>query len=720
MSKYILNILLVVVTLSLASCVESDYIEPASGDGRITLQITDGGKALRATAAETQNLASERALKHMDIFVFNSAEACIHQERVSTFVPSGDNNAQTVTLGKRPSDFDEAQTYDVYVVANSTADLTGIATLGELRNRVQVDERVHVTGLGLSGAPTHFLMDGKAGGVALNQGEGVDVEINMPLQRAAAKIVVTFQRGADVVFDQNAATNYQKGYFLRNMPYSTTLLSEASTLHDAMLRTPDKVADEQFEWGADQVKVTAYVYAHNWGKDGNTFFEKGTTLVVNIPLTYNGVHYGNCYYQIPVVKPAADNSYTIHRNTYYEVKATINAPGAEDVTHPVEVQDLTFTTKPWTEVLVSVGDDATPRYLELNKEEMEMHNVDEDNTLEFTSSSEVTAEVVSVSYVDKFGQTIDITNTAHGITLTPQAGYAGNIQINSPIPTNNTIRYITIKVTNKEGNVQYVTVRQYPVIYITNQQSYYSYRDDFKSGSHAPTTIHNQGARIVGVSLTGNTNSWNYTYNTSSQGFWRSKVVDETHSNGKSDISYYSWSSGWGNSSYTLNTTNAESNSNARMYHIRVTSTSDDYVVSRPGRDANDKTLSDANNAKLVSPSFMIASRLGFVNSSSGNLDYINTEQEYIDFYGEHCKQYVEVYKDDAGNEVVLDDWRLPTESELKIIMDVQGTQNQNADAIDYLLNARYYVSASGRVQNSKNSTQGTAGRCVRDVYNKK
>ena len=156
------------------------------------------------------------------------------------------------------------------------------------------------------------------------------------------------------------------------------------------------------------------------------------------------------------------------------------------------------------------------------------------------------------------------------------------------------------------------------------------------------------------------------------------------------------------------------------MYHIRVTSTSDEYVVSRPGRDENDKTLSDANNAKLVSPSFMIASRLGFVNSSAGNLDFINTEKEYIDFYGEHCKQYVEVYKDDAGNEVVLDDWRLPTESELKIIMDVQGTQNQNADAIDYLLNAKYYVSASGRVQNSKNSTQGTAGRCVRDVYNKK
>ena len=40
-----------------------------------------------------------------------------------------------------------------------------------------------------------------------------------------------------------------------------------------------------------------------------------------------------------------------------------------------------------------------------------------------------------------------------------------------------------------------------------------------------------------------------------------------------------------------------------------------------------------------------------------------------------------------------------------------------DAEAIDYLLNAKYYVSASGPVNNSKSTTQGTAGRCVRDAY---
>ena len=78
---------------------------------------------------------------------------------------------------------------------------------------------------------------------------------------------------------------------------------------------------------------------------------------------------------------------------------------------------------------------------------------------------------------------------------------------------------------------------------------------------------------------------------------------------------------------------------------------------------------------------------------------------------------------------VVYDNWRLPTEAELKIIMDIQGTSGQNADAIDYLLNGGYYMSASGPVFNPKNNdgtkqeadpmnnAEGVAIRCVRDAF---
>ena len=49
-----------------------------------------------------------------------------------------------------------------------------------------------------------------------------------------------------------------------------------------------------------------------------------------------------------------------------------------------------------------------------------------------------------------------------------------------------------------------------------------------------------------------------------------------------------------------------------------------------------------------------------------------------------------------------------------------EAEENADADAIDYLLNAAYYYSASGRVSNSKNNMNGTGVRCVRDVYNGK
>jgi hypothetical protein len=157
---------------------------------------------------------------------------------------------------------------------------------------------------------------------------------------------------------------------------------------------------------------------------------------------------------------------------------------------------------------------------------------------------------------------------------------------------------------------------------------------------------------------------------------------------------------------------------------------SDQYTIGRPALDEHGYTASDEENSKLVSPSFVIASRLGAVLSTYSNLSSMSNEKKLIVF-ADHCKNYVEV--DDVNDDkkdpvVVYDNWRLPTEAELKIIMDIQGTSGQNADAIDYLLNGGYYMSASGPVFNHKNNdgttelkdpmkATGVAIRCVRDAY---
>lgn len=297
----------------------------------------------------------------------------------------------------------------------------------------------------------------------------------------------------------------------------------------------------------------------------------------------------------------------------------------------------------------------------------------------------------------------------------------------------NTIRYLEFEVTNQQGLKATFRVMQYPVIYITNQQGWYSYREDFGS------SYETKGDRNVRIRLSTTNNNWNGDYlydttagtgyNTGTTYFWQSKVVssynDET---GKSTTSFYSWSQ---NSNAATATTggNCETNTNARMYHVRVTATSDTYTIGRPRLDSSGFTAGDAANAKLVSPSFMIASRLGAIYSTYGGLGSIgnttdgnsNNISDRLEIFRDHCKNYVEVYKDANGNGVILDDWRLPTEAEIKIIIDLQGTEDQDAPAIDYLLNGGYYMSASGPVKNSKGDSNDdedeSAIRCIRDAY---
>lgn len=297
----------------------------------------------------------------------------------------------------------------------------------------------------------------------------------------------------------------------------------------------------------------------------------------------------------------------------------------------------------------------------------------------------------------------------------------------------NTVRHLEFKVTNEQGLERTFTVSQYPVIYITNSLGWYSYRKDFKTGANAPTTYENRGSRIVSVSLSfSGTGEYDWTNNYSTSrgsGYWYSKVRTGTNTTGTTRYSSYGWDNNASNP--TVSSSYNQSSTNLRMYHVNVTTTSGDYVVGRPKMVYNptlglNVTDPSAENSKLVSPSFMIASRLGFFTTDGGNIDDANDAQR-LNIFRVHCANYVEVHGD-ASNKTVYDNWRLPTEAELKIIMDVQGASGENAAAVDYLLNAGYYFGAAGPVWNSKNdddipSTANPAGydsksvRCVRDAY---
>lgn len=699
------------VTFLTACSQENDPFPQGEGTkgNSITLKLSTGIQfQTRAEAA-----GAEVAVSHLDVFIFDADETMQHYERVSNCT----DQQGTVTLAASKDDFDANTGYYVYLLANSThteAEFKNLANLSALKAMTQEDERIHITGLSnVAVAPKTFLMDGiaysgdqepqAATPVVLNDGNpSSDTELKVMLRRAAAKIIIHVNNGDAVTFDKEQE-NATPDYYLRNMPYSTSLL--AGVDGEAKLRTSMKSNTSYYEWNENgTITLTAYTYAHDWA-DASAF-EKEVRLVVNIPLKYtkDGPEeaYPISYYQIPVCEDKV-----LERNTCYEVTVTVSAPGGTDPSAPAELSDISYSVTPWNEKEVGIGgDNERPIYLYVNEEEMEMHNITDDNTtLEFASSSAVSATVTRVYYIDKFGQEQDESTST--VTVTPDSDLNGHIKIHSPLPTNNTIRYIEMEVTNEDGATpKTVTIAQYPLEYITNILAWYSYRDDFGG-----TTWENSGSnRYVSVSIESNwwNDSWSWSYSSysSNTSFFRSKVNYNTVESGlyagKSDLYYYSWRSN--TSKNTSSYRSARDGGNARMYHVRITASSGKYTVGRP-KITNGVTDPGADNAQLVSPSFMIASQLGAVQPTTN-----------LAIAASHCAQYVEVYQNENGETVHLNDWRLPTKAELNIIMDFQ----YDSDAMDEVLAGAWYWSASGSI-NNPNGEDGEEDdayiRCIRDAY---
>lgn len=802
MRKILTYIISLVALLGLAGChAEVDDISYVGNDNYIKLYFTPYGDT-RGTVADNE---SESYLSHLDVIIYKqlpdgvSYEGFYHERVSVSATPDG-----VTSIRRTKDDFELGVKYKIYVIANSDVAESVYYQSGRIIDHEtflkldQTNTKIHLSGIDFGNQnfeyPQMFLMDGVAymgstepaqgGSVVINDGTTEDVKLKVTLRRAAAKIIVTITPGDKVSFSPALIAKSQ-GYLLRNMPVRTTLVADGGyplTEGDARpyWMSPTISQSPYFQLLDDgnrgyKLQITAYCYSHSWLS--SEIFHKGTSLVVMLPISYkedddsDPIEYINNYYQISFSKREGDNledSYhLIKRNTLYDLRVTLNAPGAEDYTSPEEIEDLKYFTAPWETMDIPVSGEAGVQYLKVNKNKLIMYNNDEDlESLYFSSSSPVTVSYVAKSgyYRDKYNQKVSLSNaeinTIKGI-VDPIAT-SGSIGIQSANPTNNTIRYFQIEVKNEEGLTEIIDVEQYPLIYITNSLPWYSYRDDYyyrtneghnfrdnvtnlTTAGDDPTTYQSYGDHIVSIyqieSVDVNTKTVKYTYSSAASsnnhGWTCSKVRGNASSGGRYGINYYYFSyvkSGgnwWGGGTYSwsLQTKSCETH-NVRNYKVRVMASSKDYILARPNIDEYGYTAGDDNNAKLVSPSFVIASRLGAVLSTYSGLSGMSAEKKLVVF-ADHCKNYVEVedVNDDGRTKgEVYDNWRLPTEAELKIIMDLQGGDGENADAIDFLLNGGYYMSASGPVFNPKNtsgvsqandkwSVSDVAIRCVRDAY---
>lgn len=577
--------------------------------------------------------------------------------------------------------------YDIYVVANAhegSISLKDVTTLDGLLNAVDEDVDVwKMENADIASEPKYtgkrFAMSGVSRSFAPNSKDD-ECTISVQMERLAAKVEVkiTFSNEFKAQFTPTGFYSSLRNYATRGLWRSDKEVNLKNTDRGIAGNGADDpmVAALEKNFEAGTAKLVLYTYPTNWGGD----VLQETFVLLNMPGYYKeqegaqSEYKGSNYYKIPV-RLGDVTAHQLNRNTIYRVNVKIDRMGQPQVDKPVELKPA-YEVIPWTTVTIDV-DGGNLNYLELLKEEIIMKNIDESLEQYFTSSSPVTASITEVYYYDKYGakQTIPRNNYGrYGISASPESGNFGNLTIKSNIPTNNGIRYIKVTVTNGQELSKEFTVKQYPLEYIVTVPGWYSYRTDFGS------TYEEKGTGKV------------------SDNYFSSKVYYEGDRWDDEGIYTYRWPN-YGSEPSLGTYSGSQSNNN--MYFVRITKTSDKYVLSVPAVDEYGYTDDSPENNQLVAPAFMIASQLGTVYPQS------------FPSAKEHCKQYAE--KSIAGE--VYEDWRLPTEAELEII---DRYQNTNGSVIDEVLARRYYWAASGTAYVTMNGDQGSASnayiRCIRTV----
>lgn len=676
----------------LPACTADDDLAPAVKPAEgLTISLETPGVLSRATEAGNDAL-NENIISQAQLLIFNSdgrrtpdgyRSFEFTDGKAEAVIATGNwkNNTQLFNNGADA-------TYDIYVVANAhggSISLKDVTTLDGLLNAVDEDADVwKMENADIASEPKYtgkrFAMSGVSRSFAPNSKDD-ECTISVQMERLAAKVEVniTFSNEFNEKFTPTGFYSSLRNYATRGLWRSDKEVNLKNTDRGIAGNGADDpmVAALEKNFGAGTAKLVLYTYPTNWGGD----VLQETFVLLNMPGYYKeqegaqSEYKGSNYYKIPV-RLGDVTAHQLNRNTIYRVNVKIDRMGQPQVDKPVELKPA-YEVIPWTTVTIDV-DGGNLNYLELLKEEIIMKNIDESLEQYFTSSSPVTASITEVYYYDKYGakQTIPRNNYGrYGISASPESGNFGNLTIKSNIPTNNGIRYIKVTVTNGQELSKEFTVKQYPLEYIVTVPGYYSYRTDNICGGKVVNWEAGRFDKDLDQPVTSANN-------------FESKVYDEeenqiytySYRRDREWVSTGGWNGYYKYSDWYVTTGSSQTDKhNNKMYFVRITKTSDKYVLSVPAMDKDGYTESSPENNKLVAPAFMIASQLGTVYP-----------QRFNDAK-EHCKQYAEKSLDGQ----VYEDWRLPTEAELLIIDYYQGDDNS---VIDRVLAGDKYWAASGNV----------------------
>ena len=416
-----------------------------------------------------------------------------------------------------------------------------------------------------------------------------------------------------------------------------------------------------------------YSYYNKWSSN-----DEAPYYLLTVPLKKAGATTVADYYYRVALTPAEPH---FTANKLYDLKLGIHKLGSTTPEEPVSITG-TLSILPWT-LCDDQYDLPAANYLEVSEREAHIYNV-ETHIISYESSKKpVNVQIIEVSFSYVNGATGQAITEAIPTSSDqyPTITVEGNqIQIESRIPINNVPKKIRIKVSNGiAGLDKEVTVYQYPSLFVVNTIGVKSSirpdgtlaRDLNNKAIYRITVQNPPEGQILGFPPREMTDFW--------PGYW----------NGSR------------------------------------------WVLTGGTKTSKLTTKRDAETAQMVSPSFELASQLGATerwpyleygwtqegprwNPSWYSTNQIGADEETALC---DCALYTETRKVN-GKEVILDDWRLPTEAEIRLIDQLQNDPNS---AVKSIMTGRYYWSAKDNAAiklkgGNEGSTSYAFTRCVRDV----
>lgn len=432
MLRHFINALLVAAaSASLWSCAGEDLDsgKPAAGEGNITLTFSSARTGSRATADDTNN---EDAINSLHVFLYADGAGDDTPALVSQAFPNLTAKQQTtvkmsVELDDMAAlighDLTTAGTCRMVAVANLPAgvSLNANATVNELRAQTVT------ASFGTQKVQTGFVMIGdtnetdRTGNTAVTftpdgKGSGTGSG-NVMLVRAAARISLALSVPEEIVVTEgpNAGTwrpvaDGMQVLLTNGVSRAAIDPSRASvTLDDTdyfSIRTsadannrygftnPDgMVGGSAYPW---KMPVPFYTYPNSWQKIATEQHRTSMTLIV--PFQKNQeTNYQTCYYSVPVVKDpdGESNTYSLRRNTAYQVNLSINMLGSFSPQEPLDVE-ASYQAVDWAEVQTDV-DIKDYRYLVVNQNNYVVDN-QPSISIPFYTSHPVEISAISMSY----------------------------------------------------------------------------------------------------------------------------------------------------------------------------------------------------------------------------------------------------------------------------------------------------------------------------------